>query len=149
MFDAFKQSVPDESKTEFIWAQTSISIDLFTIIEYHDIISSQCICLSRVAVLFEASKPLRETLSANNSSHSTAVRELRDDQQHLAHQQRRSTPRLLTQRYFTPLYGLTVSPIPRLRRWSILRPSTLIPEGSHPLTEKETEAEFGMRLALI
>jgi hypothetical protein len=27
--------------------------------------------------------------------------------------------------------------------------STLIPEGSQPRTEKETEAEFGIRLALI
>lgn len=27
--------------------------------------------------------------------------------------------------------------------------STLMPDGSHPLTEKETAAEVGMRLALI
>lgn len=63
-------------------------------------------------------------------------------------QQRLSTPRLLTQRYLTPLYGLTPSPKPRLRRWSMLRPSTLIPEGSQPRTENETDAEFGIRLAL-
>lgn len=63
-------------------------------------------------------------------------------------QQRRSTPRLLTHRYLTPLYGLTLSPKPRLRRWSMFKLSTLIPEGSQPRTEKDTEAEFGMRLAL-
>lgn len=59
-----------------------------------------------------------------------------------------STPLRLTHRYLTPLYGLTFSPNPRLRLGSMFKLSTLIPDGSHPRTTKETETEFGMRVAL-
>ena len=59
-----------------------------------------------------------------------------------------STPLRLTHRYFTPLYGFTFSPNPRLRLGSMFKLSTLIPDGSHPRTTKETETEFGMSVAL-
>ena len=60
------------------------------------------------------------------------------------HQHRLSTPLLLTHRYFTPLYGLTPSPNPRLRLGSRSNLSTLIPLGNQPRTENETETEVGI-----
>ena len=49
-------------------------------------------------------------------------------------------------RYLTPLYGFTPSPKHRLFRLSSSMLSTLMPLASHPLTEKLTEADDGIRI---